>query len=135
MDSLTYPRQLLKFCIQCNCGFSLLYEILISFFLYFWCYCCSVAKSHPTLRPRGLQHARLPCSPLSPMFTHTHVHRLGGAIQAPHPLLSRSPPVLNQHEGLFQWVLNSKISTCWKVYLLGYSPGNFLLHGLFFLRL
>ena len=28
--------------------------------------CCSVAKSYPTLRPHGLQHARLPCPPLSP---------------------------------------------------------------------
>ena len=28
--------------------------------------CCSVAKSCPTLRPHGLQHARLPCPSLSP---------------------------------------------------------------------
>ena len=28
--------------------------------------CCSVAKSCPTLRPYGLQHARLPCPSLSP---------------------------------------------------------------------
>ena len=29
--------------------------------------CCSVAKSRPTLSdPRGLQHTRLPCPPLSP---------------------------------------------------------------------
>ena len=28
--------------------------------------CCSIAKSHPTLRPHGLQHARLLCPPLSP---------------------------------------------------------------------
>ena len=30
------------------------------------CCCCSVAKSCPTLRPHGLQHAQLPCPPLSP---------------------------------------------------------------------
>ena len=30
-------------------------------------YCCwSVTKSSPTLRPHGLQHARLPCPSLSP---------------------------------------------------------------------
>ena len=28
--------------------------------------CCSVAKSYLTLRPHGLQHARLLCPPLSP---------------------------------------------------------------------
>ena len=28
--------------------------------------CCSVTKSCPTLQPHGLQHARLPCPPLSP---------------------------------------------------------------------
>ena len=28
--------------------------------------CCSVAKSCPTWRPHGLQHARLPCPSLSP---------------------------------------------------------------------
>ena len=30
------------------------------------CCCCSVAQSCPTLRPHGLQHARLPCPSLSP---------------------------------------------------------------------
>ena len=29
-------------------------------------YCCSVARSCPTLRPHGLQHARLPCPSPSP---------------------------------------------------------------------
>ena len=29
-------------------------------------YCCSFAKSSSTLRPHGLQHARLPCPSLSP---------------------------------------------------------------------
>ena len=28
-------------------------------------FCCSVAKSCPTLRPYALQHSRLPCPPLS----------------------------------------------------------------------
>ena len=30
------------------------------------CFCWSIAKLCPTLRPHGLQHARLPCSSLSP---------------------------------------------------------------------
>ena len=29
-------------------------------------FCCSVAKSCPTLQPHGLQHTRLLCPPLSP---------------------------------------------------------------------
>ena len=41
-----------------------------------------------------------------PELAHTHVHRVGGAIQPSHPLLSPSPPAFNlfQHQGLFQWV-------------------------------
>ena len=37
-------------------------------------------------------------------FTQTRVHRVGGAIQPSHPLLSPSPPAPNpsQHQGLFQ---------------------------------
>ena len=32
-----------------------------------WClFCCSVAQSYMTLRPQGLQHARLPCPSPSP---------------------------------------------------------------------
>ena len=33
--------------------------------MFFCCCCCSVAKSCPTLRLHGLQHARLLCPPLS----------------------------------------------------------------------
>ena len=42
-------------------------------------------------------------------FTHTHVHRVGDAIQSSHSLSSPSPPALNpsQHQGLFQWVNSS----------------------------
>ena len=44
-----------------------------------------------------------------PEFTQAHVHRVGDAIQPPHPLSSPSPPALNlsQHQGLFQWVSSS----------------------------
>ena len=46
----------------------------------------------------------LPVHRQLPEFTQTHVHRVGDAIQPPHPLSSRSPPALNpsQHQGLFQ---------------------------------
>ena len=38
-------------------------------------------------------------------FTQTHVHRVGDAIQPPHPLSSPSPAFhLSQHQGLFQGV-------------------------------
>ena len=41
--------------------------------------------------------------------TQTHVHWVGDAIQPSYPLLSPSPPALNnsQHQGLFQWVRSS----------------------------
>ena len=44
-----------------------------------------------------------------PEHAQTHVHRVGDAIQPPHPLPSPSPPALNlsQYQGLFQWVSSS----------------------------
>ena len=57
-----------------------------------------------------------PCDPMNsstpglpvhhqfPESTQTHVHRVGDAIQPPHPLSSPCPPALNlyQHQGLFK---------------------------------
>ena len=42
-------------------------------------------------------------------FAQIHVHWVMDAIQASHPLLLHSPPVLSlsQHQGLFQWVGSS----------------------------
>ena len=60
-----------------------------------------------SLRPHGLQHARLPClSPTPGTCLKTHVQWVGDAIQPSHPLLSPPPPAFNvsQHQGLFQWV-------------------------------
>ena len=39
-----------------------------------------------------------------PELAHTHVHRVGDAIQPSHPLSSPSPPAFNlsKHQGLFQ---------------------------------
>ena len=62
--------------------------------------CCyrSVSKSHPTLRPHGLQHTRL--LHYIPEFAQTHVHWAADSTQLSHPLLSPSPPALNpsQHQ-------------------------------------
>ena len=62
---------------------------------------CSVRSN--SLRPHGLQHARLPYHQL-PELTQTHVHRVSNAIQPSHPLSSPSPPAfdLSQHQDLFQ---------------------------------
>ena len=68
----------------------------------------SVQFSHSflsdSLRPHGLQHARLPVHHQLPEFTQIHVHWIGDAIQPSHPLLSPSPPTFNlsQHQGFFQ---------------------------------
>ena len=65
---------------------------------------CSVMSD--SLRPHGLQHARLPCSSLCSEFAQTHVHWVGDAIQPSCLLLPSSPSAFNlsQHQGLFQWV-------------------------------
>ena len=51
----------------------------------------------------------LPVHHQLPEFTHTHVHRVGDAIQPSHPLSFPSPPAFNlsQHQSLFQWVRSS----------------------------
>ena len=59
-----------------------------------------------SLQPHGLQHASLPVHHKLPELAQTHVHWVGDAIQASHPLSSPYPPAFNlsQHQGLFQWV-------------------------------
>ena len=67
----------------------------------------SVAQSCLTLcNPMNHSTPGLPVHHQVLEFTQTHVHRVGDAIQASHPLLSPPPPALNpfQHQGLFQWV-------------------------------
>ena len=70
---------------------------------------CSVVSN--SLRPHGLQHARLPCPSPVPQLAQTHVywthgHWVSNAIQPSHPLSSPSPPAFNlsQHQGHFKWV-------------------------------
>ena len=70
----------------------------------------SVAQLCPTLcDPMNCSTLRLPVHHQLPKVTQTHVHRVGDAIQASHPLSSPSPPASNpsQHQGLFQWVNSS----------------------------
>ena len=69
---------------------------------------CSVVSS--SLWPHELQYARLPCpSPTPGVYSNSHAHWVGDAIQPSHPLLSPSPPTFNlsQHQGLFQWISSS----------------------------
>ena len=56
-----------------------------------------------SLRPHGLQHARILCpSPILPELAQTHVYPVGDAIQPSHPLSSPSLPAFNlsQHQGI-----------------------------------
>ena len=64
-----------------------------------------VAQSFPTLcDPMNCSTSGLPVHHQLPEFTQTHVHRVGDAIQPPHPLSSPFPPAPNpsQHQSLFQ---------------------------------
>ena len=70
----------------------------------------SVAQSCPTLfDPMNCSMPGLPVHHQLPELTQTHVHLVGDAIQASHPLSSPSPPAPNpsQHQSLFQWVNSS----------------------------
>ena len=70
----------------------------------------SVTESCLTLcEPMNCSTPGLPVHHQLPEFTQTHVHRVGDAIQQPHPLSSPSPPAPNpsQHQNLFQWVNSS----------------------------
>ena len=71
----------------------------------------SVAQSCPTLC--DLMNCSMPGLPVHHQFlefTQTHVHRVGDAIQPPHPLSSPSPPAPNpsQDQSIFQWVNSSR---------------------------
>ena len=56
-----------------------------------------------SLRPHGLQHARLPILHHLPELAQVHVHWVNDAIQPSYPLSSPSPPAFNlsRHQGLF----------------------------------
>ena len=86
--------------------------------------CCSVAKSHLTLRPHELQHARLPVLHYLPEFAQTHVYWVSDAIQLSHILSSPSPLALHlsQHWGLFPWLDSSHQVA--KILSFSISPSN-----------
>ena len=48
-----------------------------------------------SLRPHGLQYARLPCPHHLPEFAQVHVHCISDSIQPSHPLTPSSPSALN----------------------------------------
>ena len=54
-------------------------------FCLMWLFSHSVMSD--SLRPHGLQHARLPCPSLSLGVAQTHAHWIGDAFQPSHPLL------------------------------------------------
>ena len=62
-----------------------------------------------SFHPMNCSTPGLPVHHQLPQFTHTHVHRVGDAIQPSHPLSSPSLPAPNvsQHQGLFKWVISS----------------------------
>ena len=70
----------------------------------------SVVQLCPTLcDPMNRSTPGLPVHHQLPEFTQTHIHRVGDAIQPPHPLSSpsRLAPIPSQHQSLFQWVNSS----------------------------
>ena len=65
----------------------------------------SFARSCPTLcDPMDCSTPVFPVHHQIPELAQTHVHRVGDALQPPHPLSSPSPPAFNlpQHQDLFQ---------------------------------
>ena len=78
-----------------------------------------------SLRPMGCSRSGFPVFHYLPEFAQTHVHRVGDAIQPPHPLLPPSPPApsLSQHQGLFQWILCIRWPKYWS-FSFNICPSN-----------
>ena len=78
---------------------------------------------YDSLRPHGLQHARLPWPSPIPGACSTHVRWVADAIQPSDLLLSPSPPAfsLSKHQGLFKWV--SSLHQYWS-FGFSISPSN-----------
>ena len=68
---------------------------------------CSVVSD--SLRPHGMQHARLPCPSPTPRVYSNSCPSSRWCHQPSHPLSSPSPPAFNlsQDQGLFKWVSSS----------------------------
>ena len=86
------------------CSFFLRNTCLLIYWMLF-----SHSVMSDSLRPHGLQHARI--SPVYYLleFVQTHTLWVSDVIQPSHPLSSPSPPALDlsQHQGLFQWIGSS----------------------------
>ena len=93
---------------------------------------CSVMSDF--LRPRGLQHARLPCPLPAPRACSNH--QVSDAIPSSHPLSPSSPPAFNlsQYQGLFQWLSSShQVAKVW-TFSFSISPSDEY-SGLIFFRI
>ena len=93
-----------------NVSFWYIWYILIHCILLLSCsvqFSCFLMSD--TLRPQGLQHARLPWPSPTLEPAQTRICCVSDSIQPPHPLPSPSPPIFNlsQHQGVFQWVSSS----------------------------
>ena len=77
-------------------------DLTLTALLFFLLFSHSVVSD--SLRPHGLQYARLPCPPLSPRVCSNSCPLSQGCRQTSHPLSPTSPPVLNlfQHQGLLK---------------------------------
>ena len=83
---------------------------------------CSVVSN--SLRPEGLQHARLPCPSPTPGVYPSSCPLSRWCHPTISSLLSPSPPAfsLSQHQGLFHWVRSlhqvAKVYSCFTVLLV-----------------
>ena len=85
-------------------------HIFCNYMTIFWICHSSVAQSCLTLRgPMDCSTPDLPVLHCLLELAYIHVHRVGDAIQPPHPLSSPSLPAFNlsQLQGLFKWVSSS----------------------------
>ena len=76
---------------------------------------CSVTESYPTLCASvDCRTPGLPVPHHFPEFAQVHVYCIGNTIQASHPMMLFSLSALNlsQHQGLLQWVIYSRQTTC-----------------------
>ena len=92
----------------------------------YWSVQFSSSVMSDSLRPHGLQHARLPCPSPTPSAWSNSCPLSWWCIQTFHPLSSPSPPAFNlsQHQGLFnESVLHIRWPKYWS-FSFSISPSN-----------
>ena len=122
LPSFSVPASLCLYPLSAFFLLNLLFLLIHSSQIFFLQFSGSVVSD--SLRPHGLQVARLPCPSPTPELTQTHVHRVGDAIQASHPPSSTSPPAFSlfQHQGLSN---ESVLRIRWpKYWSFSISPSN-----------